>query len=39
MQYLEATNRPTINSFTGEHAKVVNKFQQGNRVEEGHVQK
>ena len=38
MQYLEAINRPTINSFTGEHAKVVNNFWQGNRVEEGHAQ-
>ena len=39
MQYLEVTNRPNINSFTGEYAEAVKRFQKGNQVEEDHIQK
>ena len=39
MQYLEATYRPNINSFTGKYAEAVKRFWNGKRVEEGHIQK
>ena len=39
IQYLEATYRPNINSFTGEYAEAVKRFQIGNRVEKDHIQK
>ena len=38
-QYLEATYRSNINNFTGKYAEAAERFQNGNRVEEDHIQK
>ena len=35
---MEVTFRPNINSFTGEYAEAVKRFQKSNQVEEDHIQ-